>query len=96
MSGRLGIEPTSTAWKAVIIATIRRPLNFRASRFELELNPPKGLVLPLTLCPDKDFYIILFLFGQFNVIFYLNESEKISCNRFQFGYTQSFSRPSSF
>ena len=45
----MGIEPTSSSWKEEIL-----PLNHTrigASRFELELNPPKGLVLPLHHAP---------------------------------------------
>ncbi len=46
----MGIEPTSFPWKGNIIAIIRHP-HFGVPRFELGLNPPKGLVLPLHYTP---------------------------------------------
>ncbi len=49
----MGIEPTSTAWKAVIIAIIRRPHFNRVGvpGFEPGLHAPKASVLPLHYTP---------------------------------------------
>ncbi len=47
-----GIEPLSTAWKAVVMPIYDTRLNVGVPRFELGINPPKGLVLAVTLYPD--------------------------------------------
>ena len=62
----MGIEPTTFSWKEKVL-----PLNYTrigASRFELELNPPKGLVLPLHHAPlnniVNDFPLLVNLMGE--------------------------------
>ena len=73
----MGIEPTSTAWKAVIIAIIRRPQDLllklfgRGAEIRTRTTCSQSKRAAVTLrpvTPNKLLYITLFSFGQFNVI----------------------------
>jgi hypothetical protein len=60
-----GIEPSCTAWKAVALPlSYTRTKSFGALRFELRINPPKGLVMAVSLCPVFSSYIIFPFYSQ--------------------------------
>ena len=61
-----GIEPSCTAWKAVALplSYTRTDKPFGALRFELRINPPKGLVIAVSLCPVFSSYIIFLFYSQ--------------------------------
>ena len=60
-----GIEPSCTAWKAVALPlSYTRKNPFGALRFELRINPPKGLVMAVSLCPALFSFYTIFLFSS--------------------------------
>ena len=53
-----GIEPSCIAWKAIALPlSYTRVYPFGALRFELRINPPKGLVIAVSLCPGFTYFL---------------------------------------
>ena len=65
-----GIEPSCTAWKAVALPlSYTRIFKFGALRFELRINPPKGLVIAVSLCPAIFLYHLSFFQSKIFLLF---------------------------